>query len=591
MLKGVPIGTGIAIGPLLVYHVEEVQVRRETLPDDRLEAELVRFREAVTLAGQELTALRAKLDAEAEATAAVFDAQLLMLDDPLFIGAVTELIRSQKVAPEWAVHQVLEDLAEQFNAIGDTYFRERLADIADVGRRVMHVLQEKGRPDLGTLSEPVILVARELYPSDLASIPPGKVAGIVTEVGATTSHAAIMARARGIPALAGAAGVIGRVHNGEVAILDAIEGKLLLNPAPKVIEKYRAQQEKLRRASVTQRAAAQQPAVTRDGTAVAVWGNVDAADEVADLVAAGGEGVGLFRSEYLYLAHEELPDEQTQFAAYRALVEACGQRPVVIRTCDLGGDKLLDLGDDADANPFLGLRAIRLGFAHHDLLHTQLRAILRAAFLGDVRLLVPMISSVEEVRRLRKALGECAADLQRRGIPHRKDVPVGAMIEIPAAAIALDTIINDVDFLSLGTNDLVQYTLAAERGNRRVEEYYRPLHPAVLRLIAAVARIARGADKPLSVCGELAWDPLFVVYFLGLGIDCLSLGATNVPAVKLLVRALSVQECREHVDALLSLTSSRAIEQYAHKVLVPRLHKLIPHLTCVGGVCRLDAAS
>jgi len=318
---------------------------------------------------------------------------------------------------------------------------------------------------------------------------------------------------------------------------------------------------------------------------------VDSPDEVPALLAAGGDGVGLFRSEYLFLSSERIPDEEQQYLTYRRLVLACAGRPVVIRTFDLGGDKLADLGQEPDPNPFLGVRAIRLGFAHRQLLHDQICAILRAAYHGDVRLMVPMISAVEEVRRVRKVIGECANDLAKRGLAHRRDVPVGAMIEVPGAAIALDTIISDVDFISLGTNDLVQYTLAAERGNRGVTDYYQPLHPAVLRLLAAVARLARDAGRPVSVCGELAWDPVFVVFFTGLGMDCLSLGATNIPAVKLLVRALTAKECRKHTDELLAQGSTRAVISYAARTLIPRLSKLLPGLQCAGGVCRLPPAT
>ena len=593
MIKGIPVCGGIAIGPLLVYHVEELQVQRLTLPDHRLAAELERFSAAVEQAGRELNQLKGRLQGAdgADATAAVFDAQLLMLEDPLFITGASELMRSQKVNAEWAVHQVMEDLAGQFNSIADEYFRERLADIADVGRRVMHVLQEKQRPDLANLAEPVILVARELLPSDLAAVPTDRLAGIVTEDGATTSHTAIMARARGIPVLVGAVGVIGRAHNGATAVLDAHEGRLIINPPAKALAAYRAQRERLARAAEAQRLAARRPAATRDGVAVTVWGNIDTPAEVPALLASGGDGVGLFRSEYLFLQPAGIPDEESQYRTYAGLVRSLDGRPAVIRTFDLGGDKLLDLGREPEANPFLGVRAIRLGFAHRQLLRDQLCAILRAAAEGDVRLLLPMVSAVEEVRRVRKIIGECANDLARRGLPHRKNLPVGAMVEIPAAAIALDTIIGDVDFVSVGTNDLVQYTLAAERGNREMAEYYQPLHPAVLRLLAATARLARNAKKPVSVCGELAWEPVFVAFFLGLGIDCLSLGATNIPAVKLLVGALSVAECRKHVDELLAQASTRAAVHYAGRVLVPRLHRLLPGLQCAGSVCRLPAAT
>jgi len=593
VIKGTPVCAGVALGPILVYHVEEMQAERLTLSDERLEAELQRFRAAVQQAGRELTDIKDRLEGAHgnDATLAVFDAQLLMLDDPMFTGAVSEQMRAQKVNAEWAVHLVMQELVAQFSAIDDAYFRERLADIHDVGRRIMHVLQEKQRPDLATLAEPVILVARELLPSELAAIPFDRLAGIVTEDGSTTSHTAIMARARGIPALVGASGAIGIVHNGALAILDAQQGKLILTPTDKVVAAYRALAARLAVTAAAQRAAAQQPAVTRDGVAVAVWGNVDSPDEVPALLAAGGDGVGLFRSEYLFLSSERIPDEEQQYLTYRRLVLACAGRPVVIRTFDLGGDKLADLGQEPDPNPFLGVRAIRLGFAHRQLLHDQICAILRAAYHGDVRLMVPMISAVEEVRRVRKVIGECANDLAKRGLAHRRDVPVGAMIEVPGAAIALDTIISDVDFISLGTNDLVQYTLAAERGNRGVTDYYQPLHPAVLRLLAAVARLARDAGRPVSVCGELAWDPVFVVFFTGLGMDCLSLGATNIPAVKLLVRALTAKECRKHTDELLAQGSTRAVISYAARTLIPRLSKLLPGLQCAGGVCRLPPAT
>lgn len=580
MIKGTPVSGGIVLARLLVFTDDELVAPRHQLAADAVDAELDRFRQAVARAGDEIRGIKAGMaGGGGNGLPEIFEAQLLILEDPLFIVETTNRIRKQQVNAEWAVHEVLEGFVREFSRVEDIYFRERLADISDVGRRVLHLLMEKQRPSLTGLDAEAILVARRLFPSDLAAADLTHIVGLITEDGSPTSHTAILARSRNLPAVVGAQELLSRAHTGDYAILDAYEGRLVVNPTPKQVTRYRAEQRRTRKVEEGLVSGAQAPAATLDGTAIEVLGNLEYVDDAAALLAQGGDGVGLFRSEYLFLNRPELPGEEEQYRAYAALIDRLGGKPVTIRTIDIGGDKFASLPSrPPELNPFLGLRAIRLSLASKELFRNQMNALLRAAVHGPLAVMLPMVSSVEELQRVKKLIGECRNELTRRGVPFQREAPLGIMVEVPSAAVALDTMINEVQFISVGTNDLVQYVLAAERGNQQVAEYYQPYHPAVLRLIANVVNVAGYSRCPVSVCGELAWHPVFVVYFLGLGIRKLSMGSNAIPEVKQLVRTLDLAGCQRHAENLLALGSTRAVERYARRELLPAIEREMPEL-------------
>jgi len=581
MLKGIPVSGGIVIARLLVLYEDELQVKKVAIPADQVEKELERFRQALTQANDEISHLQkgvAKKDGSEMAD--ILGAHLLILEDPLFVAETASRIRKQKVNAEWAIHQVMDEFAETFNRLDDEFMKERLADLRDVGRRVLHVLLERKRPNLSKLKGKVILVAQQLYPSDLAALDTKHILGLVTETGSITSHTAIMARSRNIPAVVGVQNLIKRAASGETAILDAYKGQLLLNPKPEQIKKYRTKRTQALRQEKGLITKAHRIAQTSDGTDITVLGNIEYLNEIDGLLHLGGDGVGLFRSEFLFFNRSELPPEEEQYKVYSTLLRKMGKRQVVVRTADIGGDKfLLDGKRTPEINPGMGLRAIRLGLARREMLTDQICALLRAGVKGDLRIMFPMISSLEEIQRLKKVIRECQEKLRRRKVRYKENIPIGIMIEIPSAAIVLDTLIREIDFVSIGTNDLVQYVLAVERGNQQVAEYYQPFNPAILRLIANVVNVAdyRGCD--ISVCGELAWHPVFIVYFLGLGITRLSMGANAIPEIKKLLRSLSIDECRQHAENMLTRASARAIESYARRRVLPMIHRILPELS------------
>ena len=569
-IRGVPASPGIVFGTVYLLRWEVPDVRHRIVADDEIEAEVARFRQAVESAKLRLTQIRERAERRAgPEDAAIFDVQLSMLEDAELIHGTESYIR-QNLAAEKAFDVVMNEWRKHFARHTQPMVRERLGDLTDVHIRLLTLLL--GLPDHDPVDVPkgagAILVTHDLTPSLTVQLDPEAIAGIATDAGTRTSHVAILARSLGIPAVVGLRDATSRLKGRERAVLDGSTGSLIISPSDAEEEAYRrrALQEALDDAEL--RRLATGPSVTTDGTAVTILANVDLPEEAELAAHSGAEGVGLMRTEFLVVGRATMPDEDEQYRAYARVIDAFGGQPVIIRTFDIGGDKLPVGGFPAEANPFLGWRAIRMCLDQPELFKTQLRALLRAALHGDVRILLPLVVSVEEVRDTRRLLAEASSELAAREIPHRADVPVGVMIETPAAAIGADVLAAEVSFFSIGTNDLVQYTLAVDRGNVNLASRFTPLHPAVLRLIEQTVRVAQERGVPVGVCGEMASEPLMAFALLGLGLRQLSVSPRAVPLVKRLVRGVSQEIAHEAVQAALAAaTPARAEAELRRRLL------------------------
>jgi phosphotransferase system enzyme I (PtsI) len=562
-LKGIPVSPGIAVGRAVLWVSREDTSPRRTLEPEEVAQEIERFRRAADAAVEEIekTAeqVRERLGPE---YASIFHAHAMFLKDRAFLGPIEKRIASDRTNAEWAVSATADMLTSRFRDLPNEDLAHRAADLDDVSRILKKHLGDEGSvlrmEDLA--GEAIVLIADELTPSDAVRIPRDRVVAFATERGGKTSHAAILARSFGLPAVVAVPRLLASVGDGDRVIVDGRDGVVWREPSADVLSLFRDRfdAEARRERSLKERSI---HGVTRtaDAQEVAVRANIELASEVQDVIEYGADGVGLFRSEFLYLSTGgiEFPDEATQSALYRDVLRRLAPRPVVIRTYDLGGKKgARQLVGTEELNPVLGLRGVRLCFKRPEMFKTQLTALLAAADAGDLRILVPMVSGVEEIRRVRTLLDEAREELLDRGVPVPDHVPLGAMIEVPSAAVIADLIAPEVDFLALGTNDLIQYTLAVDRANETVSELFRPHHPAILRLIARVADAAHAAGKPLSVCGEMAADPQTFVLLLGFGIREFSMGPRSVPLLKEIARDASTAEAARIARAALSLATA-----------------------------------
>ena len=561
-LKGIAASAGITVGKAYVYRPVELAIERWRVEDSK--AELGRFQRALEESKEQLSEIHVKAEVEVgEDTARIFEAHLMFLDDPVLLEEVRGRIEKERVNAEAALSDAIEGYAAIFDAMEDEYMRARAADVRDVGQRVLRNLLGSGEEPLAELSSPVIVVARDLTPSDTAQMNKEMVLGFCTAMGATTSHTAIMARILGIPAVVGLGDVALSINNGDTLIIDGGEGVVKVAPDEETLERYARLEREFKVRRDEAKVAAQLPARTRDGHRVEVVANIGDVDSARIALEYGAEGVGLLRTEFLYLDRTTMPSEEEQYKAYRAIAELMGQRPLVIRTLDIGGDKqlpYLDIGDEL--NPFLGWRAIRLCLERTDLFKAQLRAILRAGHGHNVKMMFPMISDVDELRRAKALLAEARAELEAADVPFASKVEEGIMVEVPAAAIAADVLAQEVDFFSIGTNDLIQYTMACDRTNEKVAYLYQPLHPAILRLIKRVIEAAHQAGKWVGMCGEMAGDAEAIPILLGLGLDEFSMNAVAIPEAKAIIRSLSLAEAEGIAAKALSLPNAEEIRAY-----------------------------
>ena len=561
-VTGIPASPGIVIGPTWTFSPPRADVEAYLIADP--ETEWRRVQVAVAAALEQLQALQERaLASIGQAEADIFEAHQMLLQDDDLLDDVRRLIQTRRVNAEAAVHETIEAAAEAMLELDDDYFRARAADMRDIGRRVIYALMGV-TADVGRLPpKPAIIIAEDLTPSDTVQFNPAHVLGLGTVRGGPTSHTAILARSLGIPAVVSAPVDLGGLANDTPAILDGLTGRVTFFPTNGEVDEAQAQRRAYLEQLAGDHATRHEPAITRDGLRVEVVANIGNDEDARRAIDNGAEGVGLFRTEFLYLDRDTLPGENEQIAAYRAVAEVIGDRPLVVRTLDIGGDKAVPyLGFAAEANPFLGWRGIRLVDRHADVLLGQFRALLQASVGADLRIMVPMVASVEEATRAREILAEAQATLRAEGRAQAERVQFGVMIEVPAAALMADCMAEVVDFFSIGTNDLTQYTLAVDRTNERVAALATPFHPAVLRLIALTIEQAHAAGKWVGLCGEFAANPLAVPVLLGLGLDEFSMAPSAVPTIKAAIRRLNRAECRAVAQAALGLPTAAAVREY-----------------------------
>jgi phosphoenolpyruvate-protein phosphotransferase (PTS system enzyme I) len=559
--QGVPASPGIVVGPIHLLRWEVPAVRHRVVDDESIPAEIARFHAAMTQAKDRLRQVRARAEQYAGPDeAAIFDAQTLVLEDEMLIAEVESNIR-QNYAAEKAFDLVMLEHRQQFARHSHALLRERANDLADVHIRVLTILM--GLPDHDPVDVPkgsnAILVTHDLTPSLTVQLDRDAIVGIATDAGTRTSHVAILARSLGLPAVLGLRDATSRLSGSERAVLDGTAGVLAINPTESEVEEYRRQARREAEMQAELRQFALADPVTKDGVRITVYANVDLPEEAENAAGSGAEGVGLMRTEFLVVGRSTMPDEDEQYRAYAKVVDAFGGKPVVIRTFDVGGDKLPASGYPIEANPFLGWRAIRVCLDEPELFKVQLRALLRAGTHGDVRIMLPLVVTLDEVRQARTLLNEAVEELTIRGATFRADLPLGVMIETPAAALAASSFAHDVSFFSIGTNDLVQYTLAVDRGNVNLTSRFTPLHPSVLQLIHMICEAARVAGQDVSVCGEMASDPLMAFVLIGLGLRVLSVAPRSVALVKRIICGVTHETAAQAArDALAAPTAAMA---------------------------------
>lgn len=580
---GTAVSPGIAIGPALVLDTEGVHIPHRSAPAEQLDHEVARLHRALDETAAAARADRERMTAKlGREFGNIFGAQESVVEDPVLRRQIEHRIRSDRYSAEYAVSRVIRDFVKRLQDVAALQqgeaaveVRRRAAELVGIERQVLAALLGHPTDPFANLPEPVVVLANDLVPSDTADFSPRTVRAFATESGGPTSHTAILAGALDIPAVVGVGRFLTDVSGGDTVIVDGTEGVVILDPDEATLARYEAKRVALLARPDRYEALRDKPAITDDGAPIRLLGNIELAQEAAHCLDRGAEGVGLYRTEFLYLNKAAHPTEEEHYAAYCAVLGTLGpNRPLVIRTLDLGADKFSSVSGAVanEKNPFLGLRSVRLCLDRTELFRTQLRAILRAAVHGDLRIMFPMISTVQELRHCKALLRAVMEDLEDAGIPFKRDVPVGTMIEVPSAALIADVLAREVNFFSLGTNDLVQYTLAADRNNEHVANLYNPVDPAVLRLIRQVVRAAKDAQIEVNVCGEMSGEPLYVPLLVGLGIRQLSATPRKIPELKRVIRDLKVAEAERVAEHALSLETGRQVTNY----LRDHLRKLLP---------------
>ncbi|HEV2096581.1 MAG TPA: phosphoenolpyruvate--protein phosphotransferase [Chthoniobacterales bacterium] len=559
--QGVGVSSGIARGTIHVVRDDLDDVPRYGISAAQVTNEIGRFETALIQTRAQILEMQQQIaEAIGAKDAGIFDAHLLVVEDRTLIDEVLRKLETDLCNVEFAFQEVASNYSETLSKIDDPYLRERALDIQDVTKRVVRNLQGKAPKAFLSLAEPHILVAHNITPSDTATMNREQVLGLATDLGSRTSHTAIMARSLNIPAIVGLHDVTEVLETGQPVLLDGYNGLLILRPTPDTLWHYGELEQRKGQEAEQLTGLRETKSTTRDGRHIVLSANIELPGDVEAVSRNGAEGIGLYRTEFLYLNRTTLPSEEEQYETYRRVAERVAPHPLIIRTFDLGGDKIagtLDQGDEL--NPFMGWRAIRFCLAHVDIFKAQLRAILRASAVGNVKIMFPMISGLEELRRALVVLAECKEELARSGESYGAETEVGAMIEVPSAAIAADMLAREVDFFSIGTNDLIQYTVAADRMNERVAHLHEPTHPSILRLLKTVSDAAHANKLWVGVCGEMAGDLTLVPLLLGLGIDELSVSATLVPRVKRAVQSVTISECEQLVAEALALDTAAAI--------------------------------
>lgn len=570
VLKGIGVSPGISIGNVNLIDRRRIEAPAYRYVDSsQVASEIKRFESAIEKSKEQLHKVKEMISETSAGRehAYIIDAHIMILEDKVFIDDTFDTINKENVNAEWALKIVLKKFIEIFSNIDDEYLSERVSDIEHIGDRILRNLMKKHHESISDIKGKVIVVAHDLSPADTAQMTQKKVMAFTTDIGGRTSHTAIMARSLEIPAVVGLEDVTQKVEENGTIIIDGIKGEVIINPTEATLKDYQARQKKYIKYEKEFRKLKDIPAVSRDGKRIELLGNIEFLEELPSLKDHGAEGVGLYRTEFLYINKKEPPTEEEHLQAYVKVVKALAPFPVTIRTLDIGGDKFLTPEQISDEiNPAMGLRAIRFCLKQIDLFKTQLRGILRASAYGKVKVMFPMISGVEELNDVKKVLEEAKVELSEGGIAFDKDISVGIMIEVPSAAIIADKLAKEVDFFSIGTNDLLQYSLAIDRGNKQVAYLYEPLHPAILRMIKYVVDAAHNEGITVGICGAMAGEPEYALILLGLGLDLLSMDAFSIPKVKKLIRSIDFKESKKIVEKALNFSTVTEVKKYVENV-------------------------
>lgn len=568
-LKGIAAASGISIGPAYRLDKEELSIPKEKIRPEDIPLQIQLFEEALIQTRKEIVELQRRIATDlGQEEAEIFDAHLLVLEDRMIIEEVISRLKKDLFNVAFIFSEVLKKYIDVFSKIEDEYLKERTADVNDVGKRILRNLLGKKKSSLEGLTERVVVVAHDLSPSDTAAMHKQSVCAFITDIGGKTSHTAIMAKSLEIPAVVGLEEATVKIKSGDILIVDGSMGTVIVNPDQETLDSYQEEELKLKGIAERFLSVKDLPAQTTDGKIIEINANIELPDEVPAVKLHGAQGIGLYRSEFFYMNRKDLPSEEEHYQAYKYVAEEMKPYPVIIRTLDLGGDKFLSQFEiPKEMKPFLGWRAIRFCLARPDVFKAQLRAILRASVHGKLKLMYPMISGIEELQQANKILADIKDELSKEGIPFDNNIEVGAMIEVPSAAMTADILATQVNFFSIGTNDLIQYSIAVDRTNEKVAYLYEPTHPAVLRLIKSIIEAAHDAGIWVGMCGEMAGEPAFALLLLGLGLDEFSMPPSVIPEVKYIIRSVSLKQVQEIAAAALRLSTGKEIEEFSQNKL------------------------
>jgi phosphotransferase system enzyme I (PtsI) len=576
-LQGIAVSPGVAIGEVLVMDNEGFRIPRRFLPRDAVEAELERLNRAIEAATAEIDRNRVRVSEQlGKDYAAIFSAHIQMLNDRVLRAKLEEMIRQRHYSPEYSVSRVLRQYAKVFQSLEGDYLSERANDIFDIEEKMLRYLSGRRREELAQINSEVLVLAHNLTPSETANLNPKFVRGFVTEVGGPGSHTAIVAEALGIPAVVGIGPFLTDVSGGECAIIDGFQGVVILHPDEETLARYRHEVVQHRSLEAKLEKLRDLPAETADGTRIQLLGNIEFPYEVEQCQKRGASGIGLYRTEFLFLSGDKEPTEEQQVAAYSAVAQAMKGQPVVMRTIDLGADKLPSVPFPEDEqNPFLGLRSIRLALKNPALFRTQLRAILRASVAGNISVMFPLVSTLLELKTAKMVLREAMEDLEEEGVEFDRGMKIGMMVEVPSAVMMLDRFVDEVDFFSIGTNDLIQYVLAVDRSNKDVASLYTASDPSILRMIQMAVRTANEHNVPISMCGQMCGNPLYTMLLLGMGLRSLSVTPGAIPEIKQVCRRVTIAGCQRIAERALQLENARDVKTYLKEELSKALPEIV----------------
>ncbi|MDP2928613.1 MAG: phosphoenolpyruvate--protein phosphotransferase [Candidatus Omnitrophota bacterium] len=576
VLRGIPAAPGIVTGKILLLDREQYVIPRRSLKDDQISGEIKRFRGALIQTKQEIVEIKKRISEELSMEhGQIFGAHLLVIEDSMLIEEVIDKIKKDKLSAEYVFQDVLKKYIKVFSEMDDEYLKGRISDINDIGKRVLKNLIGVREDALSTLRDKAIVISYDLSPSDTATMHKKNVIGFATDIGSRTSHTAIMAKSLEIPAVVGLETVTKEVQNGDIAIVDGTHGVVVINPTPATLKHYESSRKKLVAFGKHLLDMKDLPCETLDGRKIELMANIELHDEVSSVIAHGAEGIGLYRTEYFYMNRKDLPTEEEQFNEYSAVAKKIKPYTVIVRTLDLGGDKFLSqLEIPQEMNPFMGWRAIRFCLARPDIFKTQLRAILRASAFGKLKMMYPMISGIEELKQANAILEDTRKELRKEGVSFDENMEVGAMIEVPSAALTADILAREADFFSIGTNDLIQYSLAVDRVNEKIAYLYEPAHPAVLLLVKNIIEAGHRSGIWVGMCGEMSGDIAMTLVLLGFGLDEFSTSPMAIPALKKIIRSVTMEQAKEVAQQAMTLSTGKEIEKFARR----KLKEIVPDL-------------